>query len=54
MLSMDPLEERGLRIPEDIALMGFNGTGLFSEKTARISTVKFRSTPWPIKRRKSC
>ncbi len=40
MLCMDPLEERGLRIPEDIALMGFNGTDLFSEKAARLSTVK--------------
>ena len=40
MLCMDPLEARGLRIPEDIALMGFNGTDLFSEKAARLSTVK--------------
>jgi DNA-binding LacI/PurR family transcriptional regulator len=40
MLCMDPLEDRGLRIPEDIALMGFNGTDLFSEKAARLSTVK--------------
>ena len=40
MLCMDPLEQRGLRIPEDIALMGFNGIDLFSEKAARLSTVK--------------
>ncbi|QHI70069.1 substrate-binding domain-containing protein [Tichowtungia aerotolerans] len=26
--------------PEDIALMGFNGIDLFSEKAARLSTVK--------------
>ena len=40
MLCMDPLEHRGLRIPDDIALMGFNGIDLFSEKAARLSTVK--------------
>ena len=40
MLCMDPLEQRGFRLPEDIALMGFNGTDLFSEKAARLSTVK--------------
>ncbi len=40
MLCMDPLEKRGLRIPEDIALMGFNGIDLFSEKASRLSTVK--------------
>lgn len=40
MLCMKPLEQRGLRIPEDIALMGFNGIDLFSEKAARLSTVK--------------
>lgn len=40
MLCMDPLEQRGLRIPEDVALMGFNGIDLFTEKAARLSTVK--------------
>lgn len=37
---MDPLRERGLRIPDDIALMGFGGIDLFSEKASRLSTVK--------------
>ena len=40
MFCMDPLRERGLRIPEDIALMGFDGIELFSEKAKGLSTVK--------------
>ena len=40
MFCMDPLQERGLRIPEDIALMGFDGIDLFSKKARGLSTVK--------------
>lgn len=37
---IEPLRERGLRIPEDVALMGFNGSDMFSNKAAQLSTVK--------------
>ena len=40
MFCMDSLREKGLRIPEDIALMGFDGIDLFSEKAKGLSTVK--------------
>ncbi len=39
-LCMDPLQERGFKIPEDIALMGFSGFDLFSEKANKLSTIK--------------
>ena len=40
MLCIDPIRERGFRIPEDIAVMGFNGFDLFSDKAHILSTVK--------------
>lgn len=39
-LCIDPLKKRGIRIPDDIAIMGFNGSDLFNEKSLYISTVR--------------
>jgi len=39
-LCLDPLQERGFNIPEDIAVMGFSGFDLFSEKANKLSTVR--------------
>ena len=40
MLCIDPLRGRGLKIPEDIAIMGFNGNDFFNEKARSLSTVQ--------------
>ena len=39
-MCIEPLKERGFRIPEDIAVMGFTGSQLFSQTNPPLSTVK--------------
>lgn len=38
---LDPLKKRGFRVPEDIALMGFDLTGVFNPGALQLSTVGF-------------
>ena len=39
-LCIEPLQKRGFRIPEDIAIMGFTGSQLFNPTNPPLSTVK--------------
>ena len=38
---LGPLTQRGVNIPEDIALMGFDLTGVFNPSSPQLSTIAY-------------